>query len=433
MIEKMLREKPTVVSFMFLITLVVFVVAVGVWFNTGNLEESITAFGQMVPEGKLKRVMSPSTGIVANILVEENQIVKAGDVVIELDPEFTQIDAGSLDTQYTQLQTEANALQSALDSSYETDSDSPGFVSFSNNLYGQYQSAWLMAAQQSLRAELKTAEMEIERLNHELKEAQEKENQFGAMLANSKKLLIDYTKLHEQGGLARNELTRFKQVVIEQEGQLKAVRETIAAKKVALGQAKNRPEVLTGNYRQSILDKLTDLQERIVVLDRDRNKNEVAQKHQKITAPVDGIVHELAVRGQHEIVQAGDTLISIVPSDMPLVAEVKVPNMDLSYIHQGQDAALRLDAFPFQTFGRVDGQVISISPSTVTDEEGRPYYLIRIRPDKNGFEDKGDFKKIKSGMTLTADLITRHKNILSFFTEPVFKHVDKAMRDPSTR
>ena len=112
---------------------------------------------------------------------------------------------------------------------------------------------------------------------------------------------------------------------------------------------------MRNNFNQNILNRLGDLEEQIVMLERDMSKTKLTRKYQQITSPFDGIVHEVAVRGVNEVVNGGDTLISIVPADMALVAEVQVPNLDLSYIQPGQKAALRLDAFPYQQFGKLEG------------------------------------------------------------------------------
>ena len=66
-----------------------------------------------------------------------------------------------------------------------------------------------------------------------------------------------------------------------------------------------------------------------------------------ILSPIDGTVHQQSVHGSTDVVKAGEALISIVPDDVRLVAEIKVTNQDLSYIQRGQKAAMRLDAYPF--------------------------------------------------------------------------------------
>jgi HlyD family type I secretion membrane fusion protein len=170
----------------------------------------------------------------------------------------------------------------------------------------------------------------------------------------------------------------------------------------------------------------------------DAAKANLFEKRFYIKAPIDGIINEQSVHGSGEVVAAGETLFSIVPKNTPMVAEIKVKNQDLAYIYPNQRAALRLDAFPYQRFGRLFGKVESISASTVSTsanggEDRQPFYVIRIRPEKSIFDLDGKAYAIRSGMTLTADLITHEKSLLSFFTEPMHYHFDKAFRDPTNR
>jgi multidrug efflux pump subunit AcrA (membrane-fusion protein) len=149
---------------------------------------------------------------------------------------------------------------------------------------------------------------------------------------------------------------------------------------------------------------------------------------------MDGIINEQGIHGSGETVTAGETLISLVPVNSKLIIESRVLNQDMAYIHLGQKVALRLDALPYQHFGKLYGTVISISPSTVQDKDGKPYYLVRIEPEKTTLtEFTGKTYSLLSGMTVSADFITRKKNIFRFFSDPIQYHLDRAFRDPTTR
>jgi len=139
-------------------------------------------------------------------------------------------------------------------------------------------------------------------------------------------------------------------------------------------------------------------------------------KHLVIKAPIDGIVNEQVVKGAGEVVNQGEVLLSLVPKNTKMIAEVKVTNKDLAYIHPGQRTALRIDALPYTKFGRLFGKVIAISPSTQQDKEGKIFYIIRIKPDKDSMtSEAGVNYPLRAGMTLTADIITREKKYTQLF------------------
>ena len=160
----------------------------------------------------------------------------------------------------------------------------------------------------------------------------------------------------------------------------------------------------------------------------------MAIKREIIVAPISGTINEQSVHGHSEVVMAGAPLITIVPDDAGMVAEVKVANRDLSYIQIGQKVALRMEAFPYQQFGRLWGKVVTISPGSHTDSEGNPYFMVKIQPDRTVFKDEqGKIYRMRSGMTVTADIVTRDKRILNFFTESMHERLDNAFREPTTR
>lgn len=433
------EKRVLLLSLGFFLVVAVGLVALGIWAWVGNLEESVPGVGQLVPEGKLRRVMSPINGIVVKVHVHENQPVKAGQVLVELDPQAADIEESAFETQLAQLEEEANALWAA-----SASQNAPA----SGRSFGTIHRAWIDASRQAYQAQSTEAAMTITESKHRYQEAMERAKQAKTVLATSEQLLAKYRALFEEGGLAEKDLQEYEQKVEQQRGELAALNESVQAAKVDMDQAKQRPQQVVGTYQKELFNRLADHERTMSRLRHEVEKSQLTQKHQFIVAPVDGIVNEQSVRGPGDVVAASQVLMSLVPTNAKLLAEVRVSNRDLSYIHLKQRAALRLDAFPYQTFGRLFGVVESISPYSqnqqpLAENTGSPkppapgeaqYYVLTVRPDKMTMNDgRGRTLPMRPGMTLTADIITREKNILSFFTEPIQSQLDKAWRDPTNQ
>lgn len=433
------QKRVLLLSFGFFLAVAIGLMALGVWAWVGNLEESVPGIGQLVPEGKLRRVMSPIHGMVVKVHVHENQVVKAGQVLVELDPQATEIEESAFETQLAQLEEEANALWAA-----SASHNAP----VAGQSFGTIQRAWIDASRQAYEAQSTEASMTIAESKHRYQEAVERAKQAKTVLATSEQLLAKYRALYEEGGLAEKDLQEYEQKVEQQRGELAALNEAVQAAKVDMDQARQKPQQVVGTYQKELFDRLAEHERTMSRLRHEIEKSKLTKKHQFIVAPIDGIVNEQVVRGPGDVVAPGQVLISLVPSNAKLVAEVRVSNRDLSYIHLKQRAALRLDAFPYQTFGRLFGVVEAISPysqnqqplaeSTGTPKPSVPgeqqYYVLTIRPEKLTMSDgRGRTLPMRPGMTLTADIITREKNILSFFTEPIQAQWDKAWRDPTNQ
>ncbi len=178
----------------------------------------------------------------------------------------------------------------------------------------------------------------------------------------------------------------------------------------------------------------------------DHAKSQLALTQHKIESPVDGVILEQSIRGVGDVVKASQPLFSIVPKEDGLIAELRVTNRDLAYLHTRQRVAMRLDALPYTVWGRLHGTILSISPSThlpsspsntptaTIPAAQQPYYTIRVKPEQLFMTSRhGRTEPLRSGMTLSADIITRKKSLWSFFLEPIQGQVDAAFREPSTR
>ena len=407
-------------NYAFLGLLILIVVGLGSWGYFARIEESVTGMGQMVPQGQLRKIMAPRGGIVAEVQVTENQHVRKGDVLVVLDPESSAIESQTAMNELELLRGEANALRSA----YAGQASRQGSQSYD---------AWLMASQQATDGELAVATMQIEEAEHNVQESMTRKKHLGAVLDSSEAMLKQYQALAKEGGLSQNELQSFAQTVEQQRSDMAQLDEEILARTAALTQAEQRPINIQARYQRDLMDRLNTQQRQVVSMAGTVAQNKVTLKEQVIRAPVSGRVNEQAIHEGGEVVQAGSTLLSIVPDNVPLVAEIQVPNRELAYLHVKQRAALRLDALPYQQFGRLFGTITGISPSSVSDNNGQPVFLVRIKPDKTALKRHGHRHSLTSGMTLTADIITRERNLFSFLTEPVEHQLNQAFRDPTTR
>ncbi|HET8726856.1 MAG TPA: HlyD family type I secretion periplasmic adaptor subunit, partial [Alphaproteobacteria bacterium] len=149
-----------------------------------------------------------------------------------------------------------------------------------------------------------------------------------------------------------------------------------------------------------------------------------------ITAPIDGVVHELAIHTVGGVVQPAETLMLIVPDHDRLVGEVKLNPSDIDQLYPGQDVAIHFTAFDRATTPALEGRLASISPDLVQDQRtGAMYYAGRIETSeaelaKLGAEDL----KLVPGMPLDAFIRTQDRTILSYLLKPLSDQLDRAFR-----
>ncbi|MBX2861530.1 MAG: HlyD family type I secretion periplasmic adaptor subunit [Vampirovibrio sp.] len=413
-----------ILSFLFLCLMLIGLVGLGAWSWFGSLEESVPGMGTLVPEGKVRTVRAPVSGQVITVHVQENQPVKKGQVLLELDPAPTNIEEHRYSAEVGLLAQEARALRTA--ATFKDPTVTPA-------LSGTTQGAWLQAAHRSYQAKLASANMNIQVMDHQHQEALQRVDKATQVLATSEDLLTKYKGLYDNGAMAEVPYREVERTVQEQRGELAEAKESLAARQFGMEQAKQQLAEIEGSFQEQVLARLTEVEKQLVEKSHNVRQTRLTKQYQVITAPVDGVIHQQIIHGPGDVVQVGEDLISLVPEEMALVAEVRVTNQDLGYIKLGQESALRLDALPYTKFGRLEGSITAISPTSTQDETGQVFYTVQITPDQQYLTLDDKKYPIKSGMTLTTDIITREKNILSFFTEPMNVQLDKAFRDPSNR
>jgi hemolysin D len=161
--------------------------------------------------------------------------------------------------------------------------------------------------------------------------------------------------------------------------------------------------------RQTALDALAKAQSEAMLREEELTKARQKSHLQRLAAPVDGTVQQLAVHTLGGVVEAVRPLMVVVPYGA-LVVEAKVLNKDAGFVHRGQDVAVKLEAFPFTRYGTVPGRIESVSTDSVDDKKFGPVYMARVVLLQSTI-DRGDrVVPLGPGMTATADIRTGRRS-----------------------
>lgn len=147
-------------------------------------------------------------------------------------------------------------------------------------------------------------------------------------------------------------------------------------------------------------------------------------QYQNVEAPVAGIVFDPKVRPQ-SVLQPGETILTLVPQDS-LHARVFIPNMDIGFVKPGQEARVRIDAFPFARYGDVPGIVEDIGADALPPDETNPIYRFpaRISLKRPYLETRGIKIPLRSGMAVTTNLKLRDKPVISLLSDLLVDQLD---------
>ena len=132
---------------------------------------------------------------------------------------------------------------------------------------------------------------------------------------------------------------------------------------------KESSEKTAAQYRRAVYDALSKVEQKAASLKQDVIKAGQRTKLQRLAAPIDGVVQQLAVHTVGGVVTPAQALAVVVPSQAPLEIEAMVSNRDIGFVHSGQKVEIKVDTFNFTRYGLLHGEVISLSSDAITRDK----------------------------------------------------------------
>jgi hemolysin D len=283
-----------------------------------------------------------------------------------------------------------------------------------------------------------------ERARHDLATAEEVRSKLIAVLPHYREQEAAFEKLVHDGFAGRLMLSERRRERIEKESDLRGQESVIAAARATIAQSNARLLQIEGDYRRQLRTELAE-----TAPQADRLREELAKQAHRHTllelrAPQAGVVKDLATHTPGTVVAPGTILMTLVPIEDKLRAEVWVSNDDAGFIRDGQKTQLKFSAFPFQKYGMMKGNVLRISadateaPNPNVRSGGligrdRPIGALAFRSlielDSQVLESDGRHYALLPGMQVTAEVNLGTRTILEYLVSPLRKAFHEAGRE----
>lgn len=175
--------------------------------------------------------------------------------------------------------------------------------------------------------------------------------------------------------------------------------------------------LLTNQTRLSTMKSIDEMKNKL-------KSAELQLQYQTVLAPVNGIVFDPQA-GVEGVLQAGERILSLVPQN-GLFAKVFVPNQDIGFVKTGQEAKVRIDAFPFTRYGELKGEVTHIGADALPPDESYKYYRfpVKLNLNRDYLNTQGIQIPLKSGMSITTNLKLREKRVISLLSDLLVDQTD---------
>ena len=397
------------------------------WACFSEVERVVVAQGRLVNPLPNIVVQPLETSIIQKIEVRVGQVVRQGQVLATLDPTVAQADEAQLRSRLHSLDTQTRGLNAEL---MGGSSAPPG-----KDADARLQAQLSRERQANYAAQLSKLEQNMARVAASM----ETNRRDQLVMAQRMKSLnemeaMQETLMAQQFG-ARLQLleARDRRLAAEREMQLASNREQELRSELASLQSEKL--AFTKGWRQKTMEDLLS-----TARDRD-GINEQLQKADKrkqlvaLVSPVDAVVLDMAKLSQGSVVQAAEQMFTLVPLGAALEAEIKIDALDIGYIKSGDAVHLKLDAFPFQKHGTLDGQVRTISEDafrrdTATAGGLDAFYVSRVAFGDAKLKKMTDKSRLLPGMTVAAEIVVGKRSVMSYLLWPLTKALDESIREP---
>jgi hemolysin D len=398
------------------------------WAFFGKVDVVASAPGKLIPADNVKLVQPAEAGIVRAILVRDGQTVRKGQVLITLDPTVSGAENAQAVSALRTARLDAaraRAILSALDGqglAFVAPKNTPAEVAATQRALAANELAGLLAATSGKASDVRAARAARD-------EALTQAAKLTETLPLIDQQLAAYEDLLKKGYAAKLKVIELRRQRMSTARDRDAAWETARRMEAQLAGAGSTSVQARAEARAKVLDNLAKAQAEIALRTEELVKSRRRTSLQRLVAPVDGTVAQLAVHTIGGVVEAAKPLMVIVPRGGSLVAEVKLLNRDAGFVRAGQNVALKLEAFPFTRHGTVPGWVEGISTDAVADEKLGLVYIAQVILDRATI-DRGDrIVPLTPGMAVTADIRTGRRSIMSYLVSPIDETAQEAGRE----
>ncbi|MGB7416895.1 MAG: response regulator [Thermosynechococcaceae cyanobacterium] len=407
--------------------LIFFTVAVLPWAMFTKIDETGTARGRLEPRGKTVRLDAPVSGTVSGVNVKEGEIVKKGQDLMVLEPELAQAD---LQQAQAKLEGQLNRL---------------------TQLEGIKSQQEVAQRTQRLQYQAQTSEIEaqVDQINEGITSEQTSTGLAQELIAKDQQSVKQLKALRKEGAVSGVQVDQAERTMITNRELLQQSKAKIVQAQADLKIRQKQRDRIQREGELATIEtnrKIKELQTQISDL-----KAEIAQnkklieslrlklKQLQVKSPIAGTIFQLPIQHPGAVVQPSQLVAQIAPQGAQMVLRAEMPSRESGFLKVGMPVRLKFDAYPFQTYGIIPGQLSWISPNSKkrslppeaandppAENDSIPEsFEIEVVLKQSYIESAGKKIVLTPGQTATAEVVVRQRRLMDFLIDP-FRQLQKS-------
>lgn len=404
----------------------------GYWSITANLSSAAIAPGVVSVAGNKKLIQHLEGGIVRDIAAHDGDVVRQGDILVELDDTQARAAVETLKSRRDSFAAEEARLIAERDGL-----DSIDFPEIISSRLDEPGITGIVAGQRNMfrarinaqRGQQQILEQQIAQYQEEILGLEEQIVSANQQIALIEEEIRDLETLGEKGLLRKPRLLEKKREASQISGTRAAHRSEIARTRQSIGEAQIRINEIRTGFLNEVVAELRDVQAQLFEVREQLRSAEDVLRRTIIRAPEAGTIVNSTVFTAGGVVRAGDTLMEIVPSGDRLIVEARVQPADIDVVEIGLPAEVRFSAYSQRNSAPVKGKVIGVSADGITDQQTQEtYFLTRVEltEDVAGVIEGAI---LQPGMQAEVLIITGERTFFDYLLQPLLATIQKAARE----
>ncbi|MEK7344642.1 MAG: HlyD family type I secretion periplasmic adaptor subunit [Pseudomonadota bacterium] len=396
------------------------------WTFVAHLDRVITAQGKVVPYDKVKVIQHLEGGIIKTVLVRENQEVKMGEPLVELDLAMGGVNGAELNARMAsfrlaQIRLQAEAM--GTDARWPTDLDRA------------YQ-AVADAERSTFQARRAEHMNTLSAIDGQITQGRQRVAELRARLSSLEaSLRIAQQELAISEGLVKDKLVsqlehfQRRSAVERLSGDIESTRQAIPGAQAGMDEALARRREEESKFRRRATDERTELERKMASLSEDLSRAQDQEGRAIIRAPIDGVVKNVKYQSIGNVVKSGEPIMEVVPLKDQMVVELKLSPADRGLVMLNQAALVKISAYDFYRYGGLDGHVTAIGADTDSGRNEEQFYRVVVSTNKSHLGGSAGVMPITPGMTAEVDIKVDTQSVFWSLLRPVMKLKHEAFRE----
>lgn len=401
------------------------------WASVSKIDEVVIAPGKLITTQPTIVVQPLETSIIRTIDVAVGEEVRAGQTLARLDATFSQSDVDQQRTKFAALDAQVRRIDAELaGTDYGKQAGNSADEMLQVRLFEQRRAFYV--------AQLQNFEQQIAGQAAAIASGKDQE----AVLVSRRENLIRIESARET--LYRNEtgsLVAFlgsRDARLDVDSDLSALHGKAAEAKHSLAKLTADRQAFIEDFRRTSMEQLVELRNQRDTVGEELKKMELRRNMITLTAPADAVVLDLAERSIGSVVREAEPIVTLVPLNVPLEAEVSISSRDIGRVAVDKEARVKFDAYPFQKFGTASGTIRTISRDAFTSTQKdaaagqptEPFFKARVLLTDTRLHASGEAVRLLPGMTVSTEIKVGRRTVISYFLYPLLRGLDSAIREP---